>query len=158
MKISLLFNLLVGVRRLGEVERSALVRGQRDAGYVRSEVQQEGVQSRAESDGRDDTETDPVDDEERVLPDPLDVHLMLAGDVPEGEEGDEDERHQSDGFLVVQKASLVQLKERRGLEDAILDGEDRMRPQFDVLALFSQSLLFRGVASAAARRQRSIWR
>jgi hypothetical protein len=66
---------------------------------------------------------------------------MLAGDVPEGEEGNQKKRHQSDRFFVIEKASLVELNERRNFKDAILNGEDRMDPKFDVFALLSQSLL-----------------
>lgn len=80
---------------------------------------------------------------------------MLSGDVPKREEGDEEERHQCDGFLVVHQASLINLKERADLQDAILYCEDRVDPECDVLALLPQSLLLSGVS---AGYQRSIWR
>lgn len=60
------------------------------------------MQTGAEPDGRDDAESDPVNDEESVLSDPLDVDLMLARDVPKREERDENQRQQSDRLLVVQ--------------------------------------------------------
>lgn len=68
------------------------------------------MQSSAEPNRRDDTEPDPVNHEEGILSDPLDVNLMLSWDVPECEERNENQRHQSNGLFVVQEASLVELK------------------------------------------------
>lgn len=101
------------------------------------------MEPRAESNRRDDTKADPVDNEERVLPDPLDVDLMFARDVPKGEERDEKQRQQRDRLLMVQNTSFIYLKERRGLKHAIFNGQDRMSPQLDVLALLPQSFFLR---------------
>jgi hypothetical protein len=123
---------------------------------VRSEVEQESVQARAKSNGRDDTESHPVDDEESVLPDELNIHLMLSRDVPEREEGNEENRHQRDRLLVVQQTLPVQMKQRRCLQHAILYRENRMSPEFDAFPFPPQSLLLGGVT--ATRSQRSIRR
>lgn len=45
---------LVGVRRLGEVQRAALVRGQRDLSNVGPQIEQKRVQTGAQTDGRQD--------------------------------------------------------------------------------------------------------
>lgn len=59
------------------------------------------MKSRAQPDRRDDTEPNPVHDEEGVLPDPLDIDLMLARDVPKSEERNQEQRQQSNRFLMI---------------------------------------------------------
>lgn len=79
---------------------------------------------------------------------------MLSGDVPERKERDKNHRDQPDSLFVVQHATLIELKQRRQFEDTILDGHDRMSPEFDVFALLAQPLLFR--RSTLATRQRPV--
>lgn len=86
------------------------------------------MQPGAKSNRRNDTKTYPVDDEESIFTDEFHVHLMLSGDVPKREKGDEENRHQCNGLLVVQKTSSVQMEQRRDLKNAILYCEDRMGP------------------------------
>lgn len=104
---------------------------------MRTEVKQKCVESRTQPDAADYSETDPVNYKECVASDPLDVDLMLAWDVPECEKRDENQGHQSDCFLVVEETPLVDLKECRHFEDAILDGQDGVSPQFNILSLLS---------------------
>lgn len=97
-------NLLIRIGRLRKVERIALVRGQRDAGNVRSKVQQERVQSGAQAHRRDDAQADPVQHEADIAAERLHqwrVHTLDG--VQRGQAGGERDQRQ-DPVLVFVKS------------------------------------------------------